>query len=64
MNAANEVAVAAFLKGQGRFCDIWETVERVIDAIPARALDNLDAVFALDEEARARALEFTAQAAE
>jgi len=64
MNAANEVAVAAFLKGTGRFCDIWDTVERVIDAIPARALNSLDDVFALDEEARARALELTAQAAE
>ncbi|MDF1750882.1 MAG: 1-deoxy-D-xylulose-5-phosphate reductoisomerase [Alphaproteobacteria bacterium] len=64
MNAANEVAVAGFLKGRGRFSDIWETVERVINAIPARTLDSLDDVFALDNEARAKALEFTAQAAE
>jgi len=64
MNAANEVAVDAFLKGLIRFCDIAVTVERMLDSIPARNINTMDDVFALDGEARAKAMELTAQAAE
>lgn len=64
LNAANEVAVEAFLNGRMRFCDIAETVERVLDVIPVRNIDSLDDVFALDGEARARTKELTSLAAE
>ncbi len=64
MNAANEVAVDAFLKGRIRFCDIAVTVERMLDSIPAWKINTMDDVFALDGEARAKAMELTAQAAE
>jgi 1-deoxy-D-xylulose-5-phosphate reductoisomerase len=43
-NAANEVAVAAFLDGRLGFLEIAETVEDVlaeVDAAPARDLDEL-----------------------
>ena len=51
-NAANEVAVAAFLEGRIAFLDIAEVVEETlagIDGAPARDLDDL---VEADEEAR------------
>ena len=53
-NAANEVAVAAFLAGRLPFLGIAETVERVLDDVdggPARDLDEL-----IESDARARRL--------
>ena len=53
-NAANEVAVEAFLAGRLPFLGIGETVERVLDAAsgaPARDLDDL-----LEADAEARRL--------
>ncbi len=52
LNAANEVAVAAFLDGQARFTDIASTCERVLALDAARAVDTLDD--ALDADAGAR----------
>jgi len=54
LNAANEIAVAAFLARQIGFLDIARTVERVLDAFPSRALRDLEDVVAVDEETRAR----------
>ena len=64
INAANEIAVAAFLRGESGFGDITAGVERVLDAMPARPVETLDDVFALDEEARARARDIFALAGE
>lgn len=57
MNAANEIAVAAFLGGQIAFTRIVQSVEDVLsrNAMPAPAC--LDDVIAIDAEARARARE-------
>lgn len=55
LNAANEVAVAAFLRGAIGFRDIIGTAETVLEKISPRPINTLDDVFALDEEARARA---------
>jgi 1-deoxy-D-xylulose-5-phosphate reductoisomerase len=55
-NAANEVAVAAFLDGTLRFIDIPRVIERTLDASGAGPIGSLDAVHAADREARARAL--------
>jgi 1-deoxy-D-xylulose-5-phosphate reductoisomerase len=55
LNAANEIAVAAFLDGELPFLGIPEVVERTlsaVDAPPARGLDDLVAV---DAEARRHA---------
>src|SRR5579863_1536093 len=55
LNAANEVAVAAFLDEQIGFLDIAAMVERTLDRMPNRRIDSLDDVYALDREARATA---------
>ena len=55
LNAANEVAVAAFLAGRIGFLAIAETVERVMARLGAPATDDLAAVLALDAEARREA---------
>jgi len=54
LNAANEVAVAAFLEGQLGFTAIAEVVEAVLEACPAVPADSLEQVLA--EDARARRL--------
>ncbi|MFE0755318.1 1-deoxy-D-xylulose-5-phosphate reductoisomerase [Inquilinus sp. NPDC058860] len=55
LNAANEVAVAAFLEGRIGFLDIERIVEGTLAMIPAQAVATLDEVFAIDAEARRRA---------
>jgi 1-deoxy-D-xylulose-5-phosphate reductoisomerase len=55
LNAANEVAVAAFLDHRIGFLDIAAIVEETLAALPGRAVDSLDAVYDCDREARAAA---------
>jgi len=55
LNAANEVAVAAFLDERIGFLDIAATVERTLERLPNRSIATLDDVYALDREARAAA---------
>jgi 1-deoxy-D-xylulose-5-phosphate reductoisomerase len=55
MNAANEVAVAAFLNRQIRFPQIWQTVAQVMDRHQVVAHPDLDAILAADQWARAEA---------
>jgi 1-deoxy-D-xylulose-5-phosphate reductoisomerase len=50
-NAANEVAVTAFLARRLRFTDISRIVEEVLSASPS-ATESLDSVLAADAEAR------------
>jgi 1-deoxy-D-xylulose-5-phosphate reductoisomerase len=52
MNAANEVAVAAFLARRIGFLDIVGTVEAVLDAMGALPAPDLDAIIAIDAAAR------------
>jgi 1-deoxy-D-xylulose-5-phosphate reductoisomerase len=56
-NAANEVAVAAFLAGRIPFGRIAETIERVLDAHRSEPVRDLETVRAADRWARARAHE-------
>jgi 1-deoxy-D-xylulose-5-phosphate reductoisomerase len=56
MNAANEVAVAAFLERRVRFPEIWKIVEEVMDRHAPVAHPDLDAILAADQWARAQAL--------
>ncbi|TXC68005.1 1-deoxy-D-xylulose-5-phosphate reductoisomerase [Sphingomonas ginsenosidivorax] len=53
MNAANEVAVAAFLQQHIGFADIMKVVEMVLETYMAPDPADLDDVHAIDEEARA-----------
>jgi 1-deoxy-D-xylulose-5-phosphate reductoisomerase len=55
MNAANEVAVAAFLDRQISFPKIWGTVEQVMQRHQSVAHPNLDAILRADQWARAEA---------
>jgi 1-deoxy-D-xylulose-5-phosphate reductoisomerase len=55
LNAANEVAVAAFLARKIGFLDIAAIVETVLDQLGAPATDDLDTVLAVDSAARAAA---------
>ncbi|MBK5375754.1 1-deoxy-D-xylulose-5-phosphate reductoisomerase [Pseudomonas sp. TH43] len=52
LNAANEVAVAAFLDGRVRYLEIASIIEEVLSLEPVVALDDLDAVFTADAKAR------------
>jgi 1-deoxy-D-xylulose-5-phosphate reductoisomerase len=57
LNAANEVAVEAFLDGRIAFTMIPKVTEAVMDATPLTNLSTLADVLAVDERARARAEE-------
>lgn len=57
LNAANEVAVAAFLAGQIGFMDITVVVENTLNRYSAPAPQCLDDVLNVDREARAAARE-------
>ncbi len=52
LNAANEVAVAAYLSGACAFTDIAGTVEAVLDALDAEPLESVEQVLAVDSRAR------------
>lgn len=56
LNAADEVAVAAFLEGQIRFDDIPRVVEEVLHATTSGTLDSIRKVLEADAEARQVAL--------
>ncbi|MBO9671654.1 MAG: 1-deoxy-D-xylulose-5-phosphate reductoisomerase [Sphingobium sp.] len=64
LNAANEIAVAAFLDGRIGFLDIAATVETVIGRSNAAPVRSLDDVRAADAGARAQALDITGRLAE
>ena len=57
LNAANEVAVAAFLAGAVKFLEIAAIVSDTLAGYDPAAPESLDAVLAIDAEARARAAE-------
>jgi 1-deoxy-D-xylulose-5-phosphate reductoisomerase len=52
MNAANEIAVAAFLDRRVRFQQIWHVVEEAMNRHKAIARPNLDAILKADQWAR------------
>jgi 1-deoxy-D-xylulose-5-phosphate reductoisomerase len=58
LNAANEVAVAAFLAGRISFPAIVDTVRRVLDADAPAAPASLHDIFSVDASSRAAAQHF------
>lgn len=58
MNAANEIAVEAFLAGRIGFIQIGEIIERTMDAHLAHDLKNIDEVLLADNWGRNKAREF------
>ncbi|HKO38210.1 MAG TPA: 1-deoxy-D-xylulose-5-phosphate reductoisomerase [Solirubrobacterales bacterium] len=57
LNAADEVAVAAFLEERIPFTAIPAVIERVLEEMPARPVTHFDDLFAADAEARERSQE-------
>ena len=55
LNAANEIAVAAFLAGSVQFLEITEIVSRVLASYSPPEPRGLDDIFAADSQARLRA---------
>lgn len=52
LNAANEIAVAAFLERKLRFTAIANVIEHTLGACSVHEVDTLDVVLAADEQAR------------
>jgi 1-deoxy-D-xylulose-5-phosphate reductoisomerase len=52
LNAANEVAVHAFLNGKLRFLGIAEVIEQTLERLPRQRLHSFDSLAAADAEAR------------
>jgi 1-deoxy-D-xylulose-5-phosphate reductoisomerase len=52
LNAADEVAVHAFLGGRIGFPDIARVIERALDELEARPVRSFDDLYAADSEAR------------
>ena len=57
LNAANEIAVAAFLEGKLSFTDIPVIIERTLAATDVVDADSFETIFAKDAEARVKAHE-------
>jgi 1-deoxy-D-xylulose-5-phosphate reductoisomerase len=55
LNAADEVAVAAFLEGRIPFTGIAAVIERTLEQLPGQPVTHFDDLFATDAEARERA---------
>ncbi len=55
MNAANEVAVAAFLAGEIPFLAIAEVIERTMESVEVAPIGHFSQLAAIDEEARIKA---------
>jgi 1-deoxy-D-xylulose-5-phosphate reductoisomerase len=62
LNAANEVAVAAFLDGELPFAAIAAIVAATLESVPATAPVHFEELFVCDREARAHAGEATRDA--
>jgi len=58
LNAANEVAVAAFLDKGLPYLQISQVVEKVLNAIPSAHVDSLETVLHIDAQARKLAHEY------
>jgi 1-deoxy-D-xylulose-5-phosphate reductoisomerase len=63
LNAANEVAVHAFLGGRIRFADIAAVIEETLEEHPAGEVHSFDSLASADAEARATAGELVAERA-
>ncbi|HLV02074.1 MAG TPA: 1-deoxy-D-xylulose-5-phosphate reductoisomerase [Acidobacteriota bacterium] len=61
LNAANEVAVSAFLEGRLAFVDIARVIERVLDQHQPVPIDSIDTVLEVDRQARRTASDLVQQ---
>ncbi|MGZ5037264.1 MAG: 1-deoxy-D-xylulose-5-phosphate reductoisomerase [Usitatibacter sp.] len=63
LNAANEIAVEAFLAGRLAFTAIAEIIEKVLSEVGVHPLESLEQVYAADIEARGLASRFISRRA-
>jgi len=61
LNAANEIAVEAFLAGRLGFTGIPDVIEKVLGESAVEPLKSLDQVYAVDVEARALSARFVSR---
>lgn len=52
MNAANEVLVYAFLRGEIKFYDIPKYIERAMDTFDVNQLSSIEEILKMDEATR------------
>lgn len=57
MNAANEIAVEAFLQRKIKFTQIAQVNRQVVEAFPIQTITSVDEVLQIDQQARNRARE-------
>lgn len=58
LNAANEIAVEAFLKGQIKFTAIPKVVDHTLQSIASTNADNLEVILSIDQQARQSAQKY------
>jgi 1-deoxy-D-xylulose-5-phosphate reductoisomerase len=63
LNAANEIAVHAFLEGRLGFLDIASVIEETLSELPAQQVHSFDALADADGDARRLATELVAERA-
>jgi 1-deoxy-D-xylulose-5-phosphate reductoisomerase len=63
LNAADEIAVEAFLNGRVPFPAIWEVVGETLSKMPVRRLTTVGEILEMDRESRALARELVARRA-
>ena len=61
LNAANEIAVGAFLEGAISFMQIHEVIAEVMEDVVPQTNDELDAIIDLDKSIRLRSYEIIAR---
>lgn len=61
LNAANEIAVTAFLEGRLPYLKIAQAVEFALNQLPGQKAGSLDEVLAVDREARLRTSDWIAR---
>ena len=61
LNAANEIAVAAFLENRLPYLKIAQAVEFALNQLPGQKAGSLDEVLAVDQEARLRTSDWIAR---
>lgn len=57
LNAANEIAVQAFLDEKIRFTDIFKVVEKSLENVPQKPADSLQTILSADKRTREESLE-------
>lgn len=64
LNAANEVAVAAFLREQIEYLDIPSLLEATLQQLGSERVESIDQLLAIDQQARAHTMNAIAQRAD